>query len=222
MVYTTTMSYDQNDRQWRFGFSEEYEEKGMAQTFAPFMNVYVEMLSRNGISPDTVGSRPMDIALAGATEYSVGEFSEFAHSLGTNIHPTVIDVRDMSQRFRESDVRFIKANVQDMNGKVPDNSYDVVFTHWLIHHLEDPSLFAKELFRITRPGGLLALVELHRHQSFINALKEVGFTDVSEQDVEGLSMEAYLRIRNKNPLLKDWRSESHTQYSAVSISARKL
>lgn len=38
----------------------------------------------------------------------------------------------------------------------PDNTFDVVFSRFVFEHIKDPDLIAREMFRIVKPGGLIA------------------------------------------------------------------
>jgi len=49
---------------------------------------------------------------------------------------------------------------------VPDNSFDIVVISDSLHHLDYPEQVLKELYRVTRPGGRLIVIEMFRdHQT---------------------------------------------------------
>jgi SAM-dependent methyltransferase len=37
----------------------------------------------------------------------------------------------------------------------PDNHYDIISSHGVLHHIKDPAPVVRELFRICKPGGLI-------------------------------------------------------------------
>lgn len=203
------------------GFTHEVEEKGWAQTFGPFTNEYMKMMRRIGFVPETLGNHPLDIALIGASLYSITEFATFSQSLGPNTRATIVDIRDVSRHLKNSSVRFIQADAQNMRKGISDSSFDIVFTHWLTHHLPDKVAFAEELYRTLNSDGSIALIELERDENFLTALENSGFVDIDVQNVEGLSMQEYLRISNNTPTLNDYRVGSNIRFQAVAISARK-
>ncbi|HSP60079.1 MAG TPA: methyltransferase domain-containing protein, partial [Ornithinimicrobium sp.] len=52
----------------------------------------------------------------------------------------------------------LRYEVQDLSGlDLPDDSFDVVHAHQVLQHLADPVAAIREMARVTRPGGLLAL-----------------------------------------------------------------
>lgn len=46
-----------------------------------------------------------------------------------------------------------------------DHSADVVLSHMVLHHIEDPGIVLHEVARVLRPGGLLAIVDLAKHSN---------------------------------------------------------
>jgi len=45
----------------------------------------------------------------------------------------------------------------------PDNAFDLVYSHGVLHHTPDIRAAIKEVFRVLRPGGRAAVMLYHRH-----------------------------------------------------------
>ena len=69
--------------------------------------------------------------------------------------------------FRE--VRIVQTTPDRIN--VADNSVDYVFANMYLHHVDDPLAMIKEMVRILKPGGKLALTDLTEHK-YEELLKE--------------------------------------------------
>jgi SAM-dependent methyltransferase len=52
-------------------------------------------------------------------------------------------------------VRFAVADVMDLD--FPDATFDVVHAHQVLQHLQDPTAGLREMLRVARPGGLVAV-----------------------------------------------------------------
>lgn len=88
--------------------------------------------------------------------------------------PSLISAYDMDYKALESaklagndcrcDVEINTGSVQELN--VPDNSFDVVFCHQVIHHVVFRKEVMDEFYRALKPGGLLLLSE--SCQSFLS------------------------------------------------------
>jgi SAM-dependent methyltransferase len=75
--------------------------------------------------------------------------------LGTDRSAEVIDLARADHASNVGNLRF---EVQDvMHLGLPDDSYDVVHAHQVLQHLQDPVAALREMARVTRPGGLIAV-----------------------------------------------------------------
>ena len=77
----------------------------------------------------------------------------------TAIEPTdqVLDIARAEAADQGVDVRFAIADVLDLD--LPDDSFDVVHTHQVLHHIGDPVRALQEMARVCRPDGLVAVRE---------------------------------------------------------------
>lgn len=60
-----------------------------------------------------------------------------------------------------SNIRTIESDVCDM--PVEDESVDLVCANMFLHHMEEPVLALKEMYRILKPGGIVFLADLNEH-----------------------------------------------------------
>lgn len=56
-------------------------------------------------------------------------------------------------RLEITEARWLEFDPQDLSG-VPDNTYDLVYSHQVLEHLPKPWKAARELVRVLRPGGI--------------------------------------------------------------------
>lgn len=82
----------------------------------------------------------------------VGEDGEV---LGVDLSADVIELARQSAAPADGNLRFEVHDVMDLD--VPDASYDVVHAHQVLQHLQDPVAALREMHRVTRPGGLVAV-----------------------------------------------------------------
>jgi ubiquinone/menaquinone biosynthesis C-methylase UbiE len=77
--------------------------------------------------------------------------------VGIEISPA--GVRVANQRARQKDVNFT-ARVGDLeNLPFDDNTFDICFCGWVLHHFPDINKAVSELARVLKPGGIIALAE---------------------------------------------------------------
>jgi SAM-dependent methyltransferase len=60
---------------------------------------------------------------------------------------------------------------------LPDSSVDVVISHWVVHNLasrEDRSRAVNEMWRVLKPGGVIALADIAFVREYANHLTKLG------------------------------------------------
>ncbi|KAF7330153.1 Class I SAM-dependent methyltransferase [Mycena sanguinolenta] len=70
----------------------------------------------------------------------------------------------------------------------PDNSFDVVHAHQVLQHIHDPILALREMYRVTKPGGIVAV-------------RDVDFSSAAwHPEVEGISLwrNTYMQVARAN------------------------
>ncbi len=67
------------------------------------------------------------------------------------------------RRFQLEDLpgQFVNASVTAL--PFPDESFDLVFSHGVIHHVDDTAAAAREFCRVLRPGGTVLVMVYNRH-----------------------------------------------------------
>lgn len=91
---------------------------------------------------------------------------------------------DIAKAFNQIDgVQYKKGDLFEL--KFADNEFDVIVFLETIEHLNEPTLFLKEFFRILRPGGCL-IVSTPNPVSYMNILYQALF--FSKKDSAGSSV----------------------------------
>ena len=105
---------------------------------------------KKGMSLLDCGCGPGSITVGLASSVSPGEV------VGVDIGGSQVDAaRDHAAQLGLENVRFQVANVTEL--PFEDESFDAVFSHTLFSHLADVDLGVAEIFRVLKPGGLVAV-----------------------------------------------------------------
>lgn len=90
----------------------------------------------------------------------------YGHDVTNLQEKTLIDLGAGDQHVKKSvenhEIKYIGLDIDDLNfeiDKIPlaDNSIDIAISLAVLEHLNDPSVFLKEIFRVLKPGGLIYL-----------------------------------------------------------------
>ena len=93
--------------------------------------------------------------------------------------------------------RFISMNIPPLSG-LADNAYDFIVTFQVIEHIQDDSLFLKEIHRVLKPGGTALITTPNRKMSLTrnpwhireylpNELKQLGEKVFSHVEMKGIT-----------------------------------
>lgn len=78
-----------------------------------------------------------------------------------------------------------KIQLGDMHAtKYADNQFDAVVLGWVLAYSEDPARAAREMVRITRPGGIVAVGVEYSPQSQEEVIAEVGYLPGAKARIE--------------------------------------
>jgi len=84
-----------------------------------------------------------------------------------DIHPLAIQkVKDIALKKQLINVETI---LSDCQTGLPDNNLDAVLLYDAFHHLSDPDVVLKELYRVLKPGGILSFGDHHMKEKEIVA-----------------------------------------------------
>lgn len=171
-------------REWRFsrtalltwmakGASHDYvsvEEENKAY-FAQVAPVYDEMrkgcygealrdILTSRISPPS-GSIVADIGTG--TGYLAKKLAEYAKTVNAVDSSTaMLEVaRQSLTKQKHKNINLIEGDAHDL--PLSDESQDMVYANLLIHHLLEPSLAIKEMYRVIKPGGQIIITDIERH-----------------------------------------------------------
>jgi len=95
-----------------------------------------------------------------------------------NVHITALEVntdlmsiaKDRLDKYDHSRVSFKEGSI--MKSGLKANSYDFVICRFVFQHLEDPIAAAKEIYKLLKPGGIVAIIDSDR-----------GLWGVSDMDI---------------------------------------
>lgn len=119
--------------------SRWYQERYSGSGFLYHSRIVTDMLSGIKFRDGRYSDKVLD----------VGCGTGFASSLYPNFDICGLDISDgMLER---NPYKWVKGSAEHI--EFPDNHYDFVICRSLLHHLEDPLLGLKEMFRVLKPGG---------------------------------------------------------------------
>jgi excisionase family DNA binding protein len=171
-------------REWRFsrraliewlsaGNSQEYSaSEGEAREFfndvAPQWeqlrsNYYDESICEKLIGLDILKEGMVVADLGAGDGYISREISRLVKKV------TAIDIsgemlKELRKKSREAGIKNIETvESNGMDVPFPDSSFDVVCASMYLHHIEEPIVAVKEMYRILRPGGKVFLADFREH-----------------------------------------------------------
>lgn len=79
----------------------------------------------------------------------------YGHALGFELHATEYDPVSIDFVKSKFEVDAFQGDLLDAN--YPDNYFDFIYISHVIEHVLDPNAYIKEMFRILKPGGVMAI-----------------------------------------------------------------
>ncbi len=130
--------------------------------FLPRMNILKEVGIKPGFHVLDYGCGPGSYIIPLAE--LVGESGKV---YALDIHPLAIQkVQDIASKKQLANVETI---LSDCQTGLPDNTLDVVLLYDIFHHLSDPDVVLKELYRVLKPDGILSFSDHHMKENEIVA-----------------------------------------------------
>jgi ubiquinone/menaquinone biosynthesis C-methylase UbiE len=99
---------------------------------------------------------------------------------------TGVDLAEHSIQLARDNFRFrgLQGTFEQMDGEhlsLPDNSFDAVFCHTVLHFTPNPQAMIREIHRVLKPGGEAILMTVNR-RSWMNLLRKVMKIEVDHLD----------------------------------------
>ena len=102
-----------------------------------------------------------------------------AHVTGIDLAEHSIELARANFQFRELDGDFRIMDGESMS--FPDESFDVVYCHTVLHFTPDPRRMVAEIHRVLKPGGDAILMTVNRH-SWLNLVNKVAKVEIDHLD----------------------------------------
>ncbi len=65
-------------------------------------------------------------------------------------------INEAKEKYQADNLYFMEANIEKI--PFPDSFFDIVYSCWVLEHLEHPEQFLKEVHRVLKPDGILLLL----------------------------------------------------------------
>lgn len=134
-------------------------------------------INRFACFPEQRGKRILEVGVGAGTDFvRFARAGAIATGIDLTSHGVELTRRRLCLEGLEAQV--FQADVRQLPFK--DGTFDFVFSWGVIHHTERPELAAREIVRVTRPGGRVAVMVYHRRslvglQSWlVNGLGQIG------------------------------------------------
>jgi ubiquinone/menaquinone biosynthesis C-methylase UbiE len=99
-------------------------------------------------------------------------------------------------------IQWVRADVLDT--RLPDQSFDVLISNSVLHHLRDPLRFWREVARLSKPSAVVLVRDLRR-----------------PADEEGVGQVVARHVSAESPVVQEhYRSSLHSAYTAAELRAQ--
>jgi len=150
-----------NESIYTLGYNQEFVNK-ISQRSIIREGAFVLPYLRNDMHILDVGCGP------GALTLGLGQIASVGSVVGLDIDADQVQqASDWNAQIGLSNTRFIKGDVSNL--PLPAESFDLVFAHTLMGHLQSPQTALDEMVRVCKPEGFIAIREgLGTHEFFPN------------------------------------------------------
>jgi ubiquinone/menaquinone biosynthesis C-methylase UbiE len=151
--------WDENVANWKIAKDLEMGSSAFFQEVERYRFDKLDYLPRVIDYQGYSGQSVLDVGCGLATDLS--RFAaQGARVTGIDISAKAIDLAQKNFAQRELDGEFIRMDGQAMN--FPDNTFDLVYCHTVLHFTPDPEAMLKEISRVLKPGGRALLMTINR------------------------------------------------------------
>lgn len=127
---------------------------------------------------DIKGKYLLDLG-CGAGENSVYFAKKGALCVATDYSPGMVEVALRLASANGINIKGCTTNAMQMD--FPDNTFDIVYASNLLHHLPEPKMAIREMYRVLKPGGRACFWDPLKHNPIINVYRRIA-TDVRTED----------------------------------------
>jgi ubiquinone/menaquinone biosynthesis C-methylase UbiE len=111
--------------------------------------------------------------------------------------------------------RFTIVEGDIMNMELPDNSFDFAFARYLFQHLPDPADALREVYRVLKPGGVLAITDV---DDKLGSIFEPEWPETEAIDAKVVAWQAQ-KGGDRHIGRKLWRMLAATGYQELDLQA---
>jgi len=152
-----TSILEKRERKSKGFFDQVAEEGGLAQDEHLHPRLYRDWILQ---SLPRGASRILDLGCGDGSLLSY-LLAYAKQVIGVDSSPKMIEKADKLYKNNPS-VELVQANLENL--PFPECSVDSVVASMVLHHISHPPVVLGEVFRILRPGGVLSLVDLEKHE----------------------------------------------------------
>jgi len=123
------------------------------------------------INLSPAGGRYLDVGTGtGWIAIGVAKHDQACHVTGIDLSEAMLKVaaRNAGEEGVASRIKFQLGNATQI--PFDDNTFDAVFCHNMLHHIPEPISLLREMKRVVKADGSLAVRDLIRHSPFVTAL----------------------------------------------------
>lgn len=111
---------------------------------------------------------------------------------GIDLSPKAVALAQQNFQHRGLKADFFQMNGEEMS--FPDNSFDVIYCHTVLHFTPNPERMIQEIVRVLKPGGTAILMTINRH-SWLYVLHLIAKVKIDYLDAPVFNKYTYNEFR---------------------------